>query len=88
MPENTTGLSLAGVIKWLLVIAALPCLVRAWQGIVHRMTSTAYGSSGFDRSQLLTGNAAVWFGVENLLIAAILIAVAWAVWYFWQQYED
>lgn len=88
MPQNTTGLSIAGVVKWLLVIAALPCLVKAWQGIVDRTTATGYGRSDAATAQLLTGTDALWFGLQNLLFAALLFGAAWAIWYFWQQYED
>lgn len=37
---------------------------------------------------LLTGPDAVKFGLLNLLYTVLLNAGAWAIWYFWQQYED
>lgn len=88
MPDNTTGLSFLGVVKWLLVIASLPCFVKAWQGIVGRETATGYARSAAGSTALLTGADAVNYGLLNLLYAALLLAAAWALWYFWQQYED
>lgn len=87
MAENTTGLSVTGIIKWLLVIASLPCLIKAWQGVIVRVTATGYGPRDVNRSYLLTGWDAVRYGWLNLLYAVLLIAGAWALWYFWQQYE-
>jgi hypothetical protein len=88
MADNSTNLSLAGVVKWLLVIASLPCLVKAWQGVVQRTTATGYLRSDASTAQLLTGGDAVRYGLLNILYAALLIGAAWAVWFFWQQYED
>jgi hypothetical protein len=88
MAQNTTGLSFLGVVKWLLVIASLPCFVKAWQGSVGRETATGYGRSDPSTTMLLTGADAVKYGLLNLLYAALLLAAAWAIWYFWQQYED
>src|SRR3989442_10488365 len=88
MSQNTTGLSVLGIVKWLLVIASLPCVVKAYQGIIQCETATGYARSDAARASLLTGTDAVKFGLLNLLFAALLIAAAWAVWYFWQQYED
>jgi hypothetical protein len=88
MADNTTNLSIAGVVKWLLVIASFPCLIKAWQGIVSRTTATGYGRFDVNSSQLLTGGDAVRYGLLNVLYAALLIGAAWAIWFFWQQYED
>jgi len=84
MPDNSTGISFLGIVKWLLLILSLPCLVKAWQGIIMRQT--AYG--GRSDPQPLTGAAAMSYGLWNLLYAILLIVAAWALWYFWQRYED
>jgi len=88
MAENSTGLSFLGIIKWLLVIMSLPCFIKAWQGIIDRQTATGYGRGDAGTTQLLTGGVAIRYGLLNLLFAALFIAAAWAIWYFWQQYED
>jgi hypothetical protein len=88
MADNSTGLSFTAIVKWLLVIASLPCLVKAWQGIIGRVTATGYGRSDASTTQLLTEGAAVRYGLLNLLYAALLLGAAWALWYFWQRYED
>jgi hypothetical protein len=88
LADNTTNLSIAGVVKWLLVIALFPCLIKAWQGIVSRTTATGYLRSDASTSRLLTGSDAVWYGLLNVLYAALLMGAAWAIWFFWQQYED
>lgn len=80
LPENSTGLSFLGTVKWLLLILSLPCLIKAWQGIIVRQTSDGY--------RLLTDGAAIASGWWNLLYAFLLIGAAWAIWYFWQRYED
>ena len=67
---------------------SLPCFVKAWQGIIGRQTATGYGRYDASTTQLLAGADAVKFGLLNLLYAAIFIAAAWAIWHFWQQYED
>ena len=86
--DNSTGLSVPGVIKWILVIAALPCLVKAWQGIVQGVTATGYARGDASSAMLLTGSDAVKYGLLNLLYAGLLFTGAWAIWYFWQRYED
>ena len=88
MTINSTNLSIPGVIKWLLLIAALPCLVKAWQGIIGRETATGYGRGDAARAMLLTGPDALRYGMLNLLGALALCTAAWAIWHFWQQYED
>lgn len=88
MGENSTGLSLAGVFKWLFIIASIPCFMKAFQGIIGRETSTGYGRGDAGSVQLFTGWDAVRFGFVNLLYGAGCMAVAWALWYFWQQNEE
>lgn len=87
MPQNTTGLSILGFIKWALIISSFPCLVKAWQGIILHQSATGYGRYDSAASKLVTGGDALSFGIQNLLLAAVLLAAAWAIWYFWQQYE-
>ncbi len=84
MPDNTTNLSVLGVVKWLMVIGSLPLLWTAWQGIVQQQVA----GNGPPAAQVLTGREAVWFGAQSLLWAALLLAGAWALWFFWQRYED
>ena len=88
MVENSTDLSVPGVIKWVLIIGACPCLIKAYQGLVNKKTATGYGSIGASRTNLLLGDDAVKFGWENLGMAALFLAAAWAIWFFWQQHED
>lgn len=89
MPTNTTGLSIIGFIKWILVISSLPCFVKAWQGIVEHVTSAGYGRFDVNTgNRLLLGPDAVRFGLLNLLYGIAFLSVAWAVWFFWQRYED
>lgn len=87
-PTNSTNLSLAGALKWLLVIASIPCWFKAWQGVVGRETATGYGRSGAASTRLLTGDEALAFGLWNVLYGVLLLAAAWAVWFFWQRNED
>jgi hypothetical protein len=81
-------MSLAAVVKWLLVIGSLPCFVKAWQGIVLRTTATGFGRADAASTRLLTGGEAVKYGLVSLLFAALLLGAAFCVWYFWQKYQD
>ena len=87
-PENTTNLSVAGVLKWLFIIASLPCFFKAFQGIVLQKTASGYGQMGASSTELFTGTEAVKYGLENLGLAALSLGIAWALWFFWQQNED
>lgn len=84
-PINSTGLSAIGAIKWMLVIAALPLFLKAWQGMVERKTATGSGRRVGD---LLTGDAAFRFGLESLWAALVCLVLAWALWFFWQSHEE
>ena len=88
MAQNSTGLSISGLIKWILLIAEIPCVINAWQGIVNGVTATGYSRSDAGRAELLTGHDALWFGLRKMLWAALLTGAAWAIWFFWQRYED
>lgn len=80
-PTNSTGLSLAGILKWIAIIA---CGVNVWIGlsaIISKKTSP-------DRSTLLVGNDAVRQGFVNLGWALGLGLLAFAIWFFWQRNED
>lgn len=83
MPTNSTGMSVAGFAKWLLVIAAMACAFQAWQGIVGRQALPLRS-----RGPVLTGQAAVQIGQTYLGIAAMCLLGAGAAWYFWQRNED
>ncbi len=87
-PTNSTNLGLAGVFKWLLLIASTPCWIKAWHGIVDRVTATGYGRFGSASTRLLSGDEALRYGLKNVLYAALLVAAAWAVWRIWQRNED
>ena len=87
LPTNTTGLSVLGFVKWLVVIMAIPFVMKAWQGIVGRETSTGFSRASAG-GELVTGAPAIWFGLYSLGIGLVLIGVAWAIWFFWQRYED
>ena len=80
-PTNSTGLSFAGVLKWLLMVLSLPSFVGAYRGIVGQRVA-------INKSTLVTGTEAVRHGLFNLLVAACFLAASWAVWYFWQRNED
>lgn len=87
MANNSTGLSLAGIIKWLLIIISFPFFIKAWQGIVGHVTTDDSGN-GHSTGALVTGSEAIHFGGLNLLYAVLCLIGAGAVWYFWQQNED
>lgn len=88
MADNSTGLSFAGIVKWFLIVASLPCFVKAWQGIIGHTTATGYSRSDAATTQLVTGSDAVRYGLLNLLYAVLCLGTAWAIWFFWQRYED
>ncbi len=84
-------MSLLGFLKWTLVVAALPCLIKVFQGLVMQKTTRSYDFVFFTvwgDLELLTGSAAVTWGLINLGLFVVLLAAAWAVWFFWEQYED
>lgn len=83
-PQNTTNLSFAGVVKWILIVGSLPCFVKAYQGIVQRVSATSMGRT---TGNLLMGDEALKYGIQNLLIALLFLASSWAVWFFWQRNE-
>lgn len=84
MSDNSTGLTLAGIVKWILLISTLPLFVKVWQGLVSRQTTNNTGRFG----QLVTGSDAIREGLLSLLYAALCIAGAWAIWYFKERNED
>jgi hypothetical protein len=84
MPENSTGLSIAGIVKWILLLMTLPLLVKVWQGLVLHQTTDNSGRFG----QLVTGGAAVREGLLSLIYLCLCLAGAWAIWYFKQRNED
>jgi hypothetical protein len=84
-PTNVTDLSLAGAIKWLLLIFTIPFWIGAWHGIIEGEVRAYDARSG---NYSVYGTEAIRAGVLQLLYAGILIALAWAVWRFWQSNED
>ncbi len=87
-PTNDTGLSVLGVIKWLLIIGSLGPFFKAYQGLILQETATGYGVSSAAATQVLVGGEAVKFGLQNLGLGILLLGAAWALWFFWQRYED
>ena len=83
-PTNSTGLSLAGVLKWIFILMGGVLLFQAYQGIIDQKSSTGRGSS----LQPLSGEAAVRAGWGYLGSALLFFAIAWALWFFWQRNED
>jgi hypothetical protein len=84
-PTNDGGLSIAAVVKWLLMIFGGVFVYQAYQGIVLKE-----GATGSIRNvgNPLHGSEAVKWGLGNLGYAFLLFAGAWAVWFFWQRNED
>ncbi len=87
-PENSTNLSLAGVFKWFFLIASIPLVMQAYQGIVVKETSSNAGSRRGQAGEFLTGNQAVAKGWEALGGAGLCWLIAAAIWYFWQRNEE
>jgi hypothetical protein len=84
MADNSTGLSLAGIVKWILLIITLPLMVKVWQGLVMHQTTNYSGRFG----ALLTCGAAIREGLLSLLYSCLCFTAAWAIWYFQQRNED
>lgn len=84
VPFNTTNLSIAGVVQWLLLLMAGISLIPAYQGIVNRKLQTG----GRSRVEFLYGSDAVRAGFAALLVAGGFALGAFLVWYFWQRNED
>lgn len=85
-PQNSTGLSFAGIVKWFLVIVGLLFLPAAWSGIVSRQVTHAESKSG--PVEVLTGNDALRYGLVQAGYALLFLAAAFAVWFFWQRNEE
>ncbi len=88
MPGESPTLTFAGATKWLCIIASLPFLLKAWQGIVGREITTGYWGFGAADALLLTGREAQRYGLFSLLWGSIALVAAWGVWFFWQRNED
>lgn len=84
-PDNTTGLSLAGVIKWISIILSAVFLFQAYQVLVQKKTAT---SAGRHVGEYLVGNEAVMMGRQHLGLSVLCGAIAWALWFFWQRHEE
>lgn len=83
--QNTTGLSFAGLIKWICILSCAVFLYKSYQGLIQQEIATGGGRSV---GEYLTGDEAVRFGLECLGTAAGFGAAAWAVWFFWQRNEE
>lgn len=84
-PDNTTGLSLAGVIKWIFIIQSGVFLFRAYQGLIQKKTATGAGRRV---GEYLAGNEAITMGLQHLGLSVLCGAIAWALWFFWQRHEE
>ena len=84
-PTNVTDMSLAGAIKWLLLIFTVPFWMGAWQGIVRKEILAFNTKSG---NHFVYGNDAVKAGLMQLAEVAVLVTLARAVWRFWESAED
>ena len=80
-PKNSTGMSFAGACKWVLVLFSIPFWVRSWQGIVER-------KAAISKSEVVGGDEAFRIGLLSVVYACLLMAAAWAVWFFLQRNED
>ena len=80
-PKNSTGMSFAGALKWVLVLFSIPFWVRSWQGIIERKAAVS-------KTEVVGGDEALRIGLLSVVYACLFLAVAWAVWYFWQRNED
>jgi len=88
IPENSTNMSVAGVLKWLCLIASIDPTIKAFQGIVLRRTAEVDQGDLFVPGHAATQAAAVKEGLLHLGVAAFFWLIAWALWYFWQRNED
>lgn len=79
-PQNSTGLSFAGIVKWILMIVSIPFWLNAWSGIVSRNVTHAESKSG--PVEVLTGSDALRFGLSQAGYALLFLASAFAVWFF------
>lgn len=80
-PTNSTNLSLSGVLKWLAIILGGACLFIGGQTLVT-------GKTTGPNSMVVTGAEATHAGLMDLVRGVILLAVAFAIWRFWQSNED
>ena len=83
--RNSTGISAIGFIKWIFIINSAVLLFKAYQGLIQRKIATGAGQRVGD---LLTDSDAVMFGLECLVASIVFAAIAWALWFFWQQHEE
>lgn len=84
-PDNSTGLSVAGVVKWFLIIDCAVFLFKAYQGLIQRKTATGGGNRV---GEYLTGDEAIKLGLQHLGLAVAFGAAAWVIWFFWQRHEE
>lgn len=80
-PTNSTGLSFAGVVKWILILFSG---VTAWMGVSAIVNKTASP----DKYTVLRDGDAVRYGMGTCVWALGFAVAALAVWFFWQRNED
>ena len=83
-PENTTGLSVAGVFKWISIIFGAVFLFQAYQGLIQGKNLPG---AGWRVGEYVAGNQAVTMGLQNLGFSVLCGAIAWALWFFLQRHE-
>ena len=84
--ENSTNLSFAAVVKWIVIILSIAPIFKAYEGIVHRQTTTGY--TRFEFGDTIRGPEAFQHGLKSLGVAALMWLGAWAIWFFWQRNEE
>ena len=83
--RNSTGISVAGFIKWFFIINSAVFLFKAYQGLIQQKTASG---GGRHVGAYLTGNEAVMMGLQHLGFGIVSGAIAWALWFFWQRHEE
>lgn len=78
---NPTGLTVSGFFKWILIVFSLPSFYGAYQGLIKQKTTVG-------RWKIVEGAEAIQQGWQDLGIALVLLILAWAVWFFFERYED
>lgn len=79
------GLPWATVIKWLLVLMAIPPLLKAWQAFGSQSVTAGYGGPD---TQFIQGDAAIRYGWVSLAWSLGFIVAAVLVWYYWERNTD
>ena len=79
------GLPWATVVKWLLVLLAVPPLIKAGEALSTGSVTAGYGGPD---TQFIQGDLAIRYGWTSLVWSAGFIVAAALVWYFWERNSD